>query len=426
MKRFLALAIFVSLSVMCTQSPEIPDFYKGTWSGEIEDLGLSLVMHLGDTCTVDSPDQDAFGFKAVVKKADQESISVKFPEFHASLNATVQGDSLIGRFSQMGLKKQLKMGRGELVRNRPQTPVEPFPYDTEDVAFADGDISLAGTLCLPGALDSPAVVMVSGSGKQDRDESLMGHKPFAVLADALARAGIPSLRYDDRECGGSTGVFADATTADFAEDAASAVRYLRSRGFSKVGLIGHSEGGTIAFMLAGAEEPGEGTPDFIISLAGMADRGDSTLMRQMTQMMILNGAPEKVAGLAAKISYNKIVKTGGKWMESFVALDPAPYISRIHCPLLALNGGKDSQVIPEYNLSKIEVLYPGADCRLYPNLNHLFQNCKTGLSAEYARIEETMSEEVIEDIIDWISIHSGPSCRLQSSGAAKKLKCTRP
>lgn len=396
------MAAAAALTVMCTQAPELPESLKGTWSGEIEDLGLTLTLHLGDTCTVDSPDQEAYGFKAVVKKAGQESLSVKFPEFHASFEGRVQGDSLIGRFSQMGLKKQLRMGRGELVRLRPQTPEGPFPYTTEEVTFNNADISLSGTLCLPEAIDAPAVVMVSGSGKQDRDESLMGHKPFAVLSDALAREGIPSLRYDDRECGGSTGVFADATTADFAQDAASAVQFLRSRGFSKVGVLGHSEGGTIAMMLAGAEEPAEGAPDFIVSLAGMADRGDSTLMRQMIKTFIQGGAPEKAASFAAKISYKKTVKMGGKWMESFVALDPAPYIARIKCPVLALNGEKDCQVIPEYNLSKIEALCPGADCRLYPGLNHLFQHCKTGLGTEYAKIEETMSEDVIRDITEWI------------------------
>ena len=223
-----------------------------------------------------------------------------------------------------------------------------------------------------------------------------------MLADALARAGIASLRYDDRECGGSTGVFEDATTADFATDAAAAVRFLRQRGYRKVGLIGHSEGGTIAFMLAGAETPDDGTPDFIVSLAGMADRGDSTLLRQTARMIELNGAPESVAKFAAKMAYKQTVKMGGKWMKSFVSLDPAPYISRIQCPVLALNGTKDSQVIPEYNLSKIEALCPAADCRLYEGLNHLFQHCTTGLSTEYPKIEETFSEEAISDIIAWI------------------------
>ncbi len=402
--RLFAVAVLASAALACSinKPVAIPDNLLGTWSGEIEQFGLALTLHLGDTCTVDSPDQGAYGLKADVKDVSEESIKVKFPEFHASLEASVQGDSLIGTFKQMGIKSPISMARGEIERNRPQTPVPPFPYDTEDVSFHNGDISLAGTLCLPQDLNATAVVMVSGSGQQDRDETLMEHKPFAVLADALARAGIASLRYDDRGCGGSGGVFADATTADFATDAAAAVRFLKQRGYGKVGLVGHSEGGTIAFMLAGAEEPGDGTPDFIVSLAGMADRGDSTLLRQTIKMLELNGAPESVAKFAAKTTYKKTVKMGGKWMEAFVALDPAPYISRIQCPLLALNGSKDSQVIPEYNLSKVEALCPAADCRLYPDLNHLFQHCTTGLSTEYSKIEETFSEEVISDIVAWI------------------------
>ncbi|MBO7643695.1 MAG: alpha/beta hydrolase [Bacteroidales bacterium] len=404
MKRFLILLASAFTAAMCTTAPkDIPENLLGTWSGELDPIGLALTLHLGDTCTVDSPDQGAFGLRAQVKEISEESLWVKFPDFHAGLKAKVQGDSLIGSFSQMGVKASIAMVRGPLVRNRPQTPVPPFPYLAEEICFNNGDISLAGTFTLPESLrDVPVVVMVSGSGKQDRDETLMEHKPFAVLADALARAGIPSLRYDDRECGASGGVFAEATTADFASDAASAVKYLRDKGFTKVGIIGHSEGGTIAFMLAGAETPDKGTPDFIISLAGMADRGDSTLLRQTARMLELQGAPKKAAALGAKISYKQILKQKSVWMDYFVSLDPAPYVSRIKCPVLALNGSKDSQVIPEYNLSKVEALCPQADCRLYPDLNHLFQHCSTGLGTEYARIEETMSEEAISDIIAWI------------------------
>ena len=402
--RLIAVALFASAFSACSGSKpvNIPDALRGAWSGEIEKFGLALTLHIGDTCSVDSPDQGAYGLKAEIKSVSEERLKVKFPEFHASLDASVRGDSLIGAFSQMGVKSPIRMGRGTIVRNRPQTPVPPFPYETEDVRFHNGDISLAGTLCLPDGTEATAVVMVSGSGQQDRDETLMDHKPFAVLADAFARAGIASLRYDDRGSGGSDGVFADAVTADFAADAAAAVRFLRQRGYHKVGVVGHSEGGTIAFMLAGAETPGEGTPDFIVSLAGMADRGDSTLIRQTAKMLELNGAPESIAEFAAKKAYKKTVKMGGKWMEAFVALDPAPYISRIKCPVLALNGSKDSQVIPEFNLSKVEALCPSADCRLYDGLNHLFQHCDTGLSTEYAKIEETFSEEVISDIVSWI------------------------
>ena len=403
MNRIIILLSAAILATMCTNSPKaVPDGMKGTWTGQLEIAGLAMVLHLGDTCTMDSPDQDAYGIKAFVKDAGEDYVSIKIPEVKGGLKLYFQGDSLTGTFSQSIAKMPITMHRGPLVRNRPQTPVPPFPYNTKDVVFENGDVRLAGTLCLPDCLDAPAVVMVSGSGKQDRDESLMGHKPFAVLADALARAGIPSLRYDDRECGGSTGVFADATTADFATDAASAIRYLRGRGFTKVGLIGHSEGGSIAFLLAGAENPDDGTPDFIVSLAGMADRGDSTLFRQTKQMLILQGAPEKAANLGAKIAAKQSIKQMGKWGKHFASLDPAPYISRIQCPVLALNGSKDYQVIPEFNLSKVEALCPKADCRLYPGLNHLFQHCSTGLGTEYASIEETMSEEVIANITDWV------------------------
>ena len=405
MKRFFILVATAALAVMCTSAPKtVPDSLRGTWHGQLDIAGIAMVLHLGDTCTMDSPDQEAFGLKADIKEVTEESIKlkVKIPGGPgASFQGTLQNDSLIGKFSQLGAKTPLALARGPLVRNRPQTPEEPFPYSTEEVTFSNGEITLAGTLCLADNQDSPVVVMVSGSGKQDRDETIMGHKPFAVLADALARSGIPSLRYDDRECGGSTGVFADATTADFATDAAAAVRYLRGRGFGKVGVIGHSEGGTIAFMLAGAGNPDDGTPDFIVSLAGMADRGDSTLLRQTTKMLMLQGAPESAAKIGAKLVTMQTKKTG-VWGKYFVTLDPAPYLGRIECPVLALNGSKDYQVIPEFNLSKVETLCPHADCRLYPGLNHLFQHCTTGLGTEYASIEETMSEEVLADIADWV------------------------
>ncbi|MBR4826642.1 MAG: alpha/beta hydrolase [Bacteroidales bacterium] len=403
MKRFFILIAAAATAVMCTTAPKtVPDVMRGTWNGTLEVAGLALVLHLGDSCFVDSPDQEVYGLVPRIKSIDEESIDIMLLK-GATFKGKLQNDSLIGTFRQLGAKVPLVLTRGPLVRNRPQTPREPFPYTTEEVTFSNGDITLAGTLCLPENQDVPVVVMVSGSGKQDRDESLLGHKPFAVLSDALARAGLPSLRYDDRECGGSTGVFAEATTADFATDAAAAVRYLRSRGFSKVGVIGHSEGGTIAFMLAGAENPDDSTPDFIVSLAGMADRGDSTLVRQTTRMLMLQGAPESAAKLGGKLMAKQSVKQMGKWGKYFAALDPAPFLARIQCPVLALNGTKDYQVIPEYNLTKVEALCPRADCRLYEGLNHLFQHCNTGLGTEYASIEETMSEEVMADIADWVS-----------------------
>ena len=406
--RLLSLAALSAALFACakTQKPcVVNDELRGTWSGEIEGLGLAIVMHLEDSCILDSPDQGAYGLKANANQLKDGTLKVKFLDMPGSFTGSLQGDSLIGTFSQMGLKKRLAMGRGDIERNRPQTPVPPFPYDTEDLSFEHDGISLGGTLSTPSGVKpevTTAVVLVSGSGKQNRDEEIMEHRPFAVIADALARQGIASLRYDDRGCGESGGVFEDATTFDFADDARAAMRCLRERGFGKVGIIGHSEGGLIAFIL-GADE--DARPDFIVSLAGMADRGDSTLFRQMARQFELQGAPKKLAGFAAKFSIKQMLKQQkGAWIDCFMKLDPTPYVAGIKCPCLALNGDKDSQVIPEYNLSKVKALCPGADCRLYPDLNHLFQHCKTGLPAEYAGIEETFSPEVLEEIAEWIKI----------------------
>lgn len=403
--RLLASSAMAAVMFSCVgqqKQSSVPEELKGTWSGEIEGIGLAVVLHLDDSCTVDSPDQGAFGLKASFKQLKDGIVKVDFNDIKANFKGSLQGDSLIGTFSQLVIHKRLAMARGELRRNRPQTPVPPFPYDTEDISFEHDGISFGGTLTSPSGCrpeETTAVVFVSGSGQQDRDEALMGHRPFAVIADAMARIGIASLRYDDRGCGSSGGVFEEATTFDFADDARAALQCMRERGFRKVGVIGHSEGGTIAFILAADEDA---APDFIVSLAGMADRGDSTLFRQVSRMAELQGAPKKLADFAAKASVRKILKQKNVWMDCFVALDPAPYVVGIKCPCLALNGDKDSQVIPEYNLSKVEALCPSADCRLYPGLNHLFQHCSTGLNDEYARIEETISEEVLSDISDWI------------------------
>lgn len=404
--RLLSLAALSAALFACAKTQKtcvINDELRGTWSGEIDGLGLSIVMHLEDSCTLDSPDQGAYGLKANANQLQDGTLKVKFLDMPGNFKGSLQGDSLIGTFSQMGMKKQLVMTRGEIKRYRPQTPVPPFPYDTEDLSFEHDGIVLGGTLSTPSACkpeSTAAVVLVSGSGKQNRDEEIMEHRPFAVIADALARNGIASLRYDDRGCGESGGDFNEATTMDFADDARAALRCLRERGFGKVGVIGHSEGGTIAFIL-GADE--EGTPDFIISLAGMADRGDSTLFRQMSRQIELQGAPEKIARFAAKIAVRQMVrKQKNPWIDCFMKLDPAPYVAGIKCPCFALNGDKDSQVIPAYNLSKVEALCPAAVCRLYPGLNHLFQHCETGLPAEYARIEETFAPEVLDDIVEWI------------------------
>ena len=402
-KTILLLTALLALSCAPKKTIVLPESLAGDWNGIIDGVGLAFEIHLGDSCYAVSPDQGDIRLGLEVKEATDSSIRIRMPKVMATFDGTVKGDSLIGSFGQMGKKFPLALGRGKLVRNRPQTPQPPFPYATEDVTFPNENHTLAGTLTLPdNDPEAPVVLLISGSGPQNRDEELMGHKPFAVIADAFARAGIATLRYDDRGTAESTGDFAAATTADFAADAAAGLRFLRSRGFRKVGALGHSEGGTIVFLLAGSPDtPEDVRPDFIVSMAGMADRGDSTLVRQTEAIMTAQGVP----GAIAKFAVGKVVKQMKKqkpWGPYFLALDPSDAIAATRCPVLALNGEKDMQVIPQYNLDKIRALLPSADTRLYPGLNHLFQHCTTGLSTEYANIEETISPEVLGEMVGWI------------------------
>lgn len=394
------------LTVSCNpfqkKSIEAPQWLEGEWSGTIEGVGLAFSIHFGEECYATSPDQGDVKLNVKIKSLTDKAIKISVPLVMASYEGTIHEDSIEGEFSQMGKKFPLKLHRGSVVRNRPQNPQPPFPYETKEVLFGGLDNTLAGTLTLPeGNNDVPVVVLVSGSGPQNRDEELMGHKPFAVIADALARNGIASLRYDDRGVGESTGDFSAATTADFAADAAAGIFFLREWGFNKVGVMGHSEGGTIAFLLAGDPEWAGIRPDFIVSLAGMAERGDSTLVHQAHRQFELAGVPKAAVGLMVKSTVKKMKKSK-PWGPYFLNLDPTPAITAIECPVLALNGEKDTQVIPEYNLELIRQLLPAADIRLYPDLNHLFQHCDTGLGTEYATIEETFAPEVLSDIIAWI------------------------
>lgn len=396
MKRIVTIiALLLACALMQAQGLE------GTWHGrgKVGQVELGIVFHLGRESSMDSPDQGAYGIPAVVDSSYNMGLKVAVPSLGAVFTGVPFKGKISGTLTQMGVSIPLTLEPGDFVYARPQTPQPPYPYATGEVSFAGADAVLAGTLAgpAPGAKGT-AVLFVSGSGQQDRDESLFGHKPFAVLADALAREGIASLRYDDRGFGASTGDAENATTLTLSEDAAAGVAYLRSLGYGKVGVIGHSEGGTIAMMLAA----GEKAPDFIVSLAGMADRGDSTIFRQVVKTLTLGGADLQQAEAYAAQALSANAAAGQPWMDYFLKLDPAACLPLIKCPFLALNGEKDCQVLPEYNLSKIKALCPSADARLYPGLNHLFQHCGTGLATEYNRIEETISPEVIEDITGWV------------------------
>ena len=270
----------------------------GNWSGKLDVRGtpLTIVFHLdGDEPTLDSPDQAALGIPVQIERTALGGITIKIPSLGASYEGLWAGKQILGTFKQAGLSLPLAL-TPEKELNRPQTPVGPFPYSEEEITFTNGEAKLAGTLVLPEGYTrkTPVLIMVTGSGQEDRNEEIFEHKPFAVIADALARAGIATLRCDDRGVGGSTGEVITATTEDFKDDALAGIKLLRER-FDKVGVIGHSEGGTIALMLAA-----EGQADFIISLAGMAVSGIETIVRQSRVSLESAGYPEETLDIFCK------------------------------------------------------------------------------------------------------------------------------
>ncbi len=386
---------------------------SGSWLGQL-DLGvqkLNLVFHFDkddsgrDVCTIDSPDQSAKGIPATLNHLSADSVSLEVPSIGMSYAGKLQEGVLKGTFTQMGTNLPLDMKPGEVKRNRPQHPVEPYPYQTREVSFRNeaANARFAGTLVYPvghkAGQKVPVVLFVTGSGAENRDEEIFDHKPFLVIADYLARHGIASLRYDDRGFGQSTGEMKDATTQDFAQDALAGVEMLRGmKEFGKVGVIGHSEGGSIAFILGAKNKI-----DFVISLAGVGVKGDTALAAQSNRALELMGSPMRVTTAQYR---QQVAQLNSAWINYFIDYDPIPDIQQTRCPVFALNGDKDVQVISSLNLKGIEAALAKNkknQVKEYPDLNHLFQHCTTGLPTEYANIEETISEEVLQDLAAWIN-----------------------
>lgn len=402
----------ILLAITADIKAQTPD---GQWSGDLvlgQGKNLPLVLNIGTgsdgkpCCTLDSPMQGAEGIKTEVNVLTADSINITVPDIAATYAGRVTKNVITGRFTQMGMPFKLDLKRGGVMMNRPQTPQPPLGYTTQEVSFenkAAGAV-LSGTLTWPEGYDGkkpvPVVIMVSGSGLQNRDEEVFGHKPFLVLADRLARNGIASLRYDDRGTGKSTGDASKATTSDFMKDAAAGLELLRSMEgkFSRVGVIGHSEGGLIAFMLAA-----DGMTDFIVSMAGTGVKGDTIIAGQSNDALRRTGRPANVTATDIR----KQAETGGNaWLRYFVDYDPADVIASTTCPVMALNGTMDTQVRPRLNLDRIKSLLPHNaknSIKEYDGLNHLFQHCTTGFADEYGTIEETMSEDVMKDIAGWIN-----------------------
>lgn len=438
------------------------------WEGKLDVGGISLrlVFRMGkdaDGATVaalDSPDQGAKGIRVESVNLDKDRLSFEAPtiagKFSGAVNA--EGTEAVGNWEQAGSTFPLtlkKTDKPSEVR-RPQTPKPPFPYASEAVAYINkaGGVSLAGTLTTPtGAGPFPAVILISGSGAQDRDESLFEHKPFMVIADDLTRKGVAVLRVDDRGVGGSSGSISTSTSEDFAGDVLAGVAFLRSRpeiDKSKIGLIGHSEGGIIAPMVAAKSDE----VAFIVLLAGTGLPGDEILKLQArlilkasgldgevldrrleTQARLIDIAMNERDETAAASKMREVIETMKKslpekeakeignldkvidgqlkslrsaWFRYFLSYDPRPTLAKVRCPLLAVVGEMDLQVPPKENLGEIarvlkEAGNSKASVKELAGLNHLFQTCQTGAPAEYAQIEETISPSALEVVANWIA-----------------------
>jgi len=461
-----ALATTPQASVSVSQAGDAD--LVGYWQGVLEFSGLELrivfrVARDDDgtlTALMDSPDQGASDVPvdSVAFENGEVRFEVGIAQGHYDGVVADGGGTIEGTWSQGGLTLPLELVRHDEppVDRRPQEPMEPFPYRVEEVSYenaVDG-ITLAGTLTLPESGGPfPAAILVSGSGPQDRDETVFNHRPFLVLADHLTRAGIAVLRVDDRGVGGSTGSVFHVTSEDLARDVAAGVEFLKVReeiDHARIGLVGHSEGGVIAPIVA-AESDGVA---FIVLLAGTGLPGEEILYLQAELIAAASGASneEIEENRATQESIFAILKEGldedatraklraaltaqmadlsdeerealgpsvdegidrqvesvmSPWFRFFLTHDPRPVLARVSCPVLALGGEKDLQVPPGVNLDAIaRTLEAGGNSRVeteeLPGLNHLFQTAETGAPYEYARIEETMSPVVLERISAWI------------------------
>jgi pimeloyl-ACP methyl ester carboxylesterase len=454
------LFTFLILIPLISEAQDI----SGQWNGmlKVPGIQLRLVVNLvktadGFSATLDSPDQGAKGIPVNVVDFSNPVLKMTMTSLNAEYTGALDAENNFkGTFKQNNQAFPLDLSRKLIEKDRrPQDPVKPYPYYSEDVKFdnvKDG-VSLAGTLTMPSREGNfPAVILISGSGPQNRDEELAGHKPFLVLADYLTRNGIAVLRYDDRGTGQSTGAFSAATSRDFATDTESAMAYLKTRkeiNHQKTGLIGHSEGGIIAPMVAA----GSDQIAFIVLLAAPGIPGDQLLMLQSRLISKSNGLSETVldqidvlnkrgyALLKDKSDFTEIKKElfpildeafkllpatqqppedkrseylqqminqlATPWFQYLVRYDPVENLSKVKCPVLALNGSNDLQVPPKEDLEGIKkALEKGGNkhfiVKELPQLNHLFQESTTGSLAEYGTIEQTFSPLALGEIADWI------------------------
>ena len=462
------LLTFLVIHSFCSHAQQI----AGSWQGNLiaGPQKLKVVFHVsrdssnGYRSSFDSPDQGAFGIPCSETNMKADSLEMLIQSIHGGYRGKWDGQNKInGYFFQVGHNFPMELSRAPdtvVTLIRPQTPKPPFPYHSEDIEYdnhANG-IHYAGTLTYPNnGGPFPAVLLITGSGQEDRDESIFGHKPFAVIADFLTRRGFAVLRVDDRQIGKSTGDLSKATTLDFSKDVETSLAELQKRKEidpNKIGLIGHSEGGLIAAMVA-AENP---KVRFIILLAGPGLKGVDLLALQTKAIDLSMGVPADMVTAETELKSQiikalissgdtsiqfknawdsfliwkkntkpEIVSTMGlnadptardfirsfqeglnkPWMLYFLQTDPADYIVKLKCKVLALNGSKDIQVVADPNLAAIDSALKKSGVRVYstqklPGLNHLFQHCKTCTIQEYGQLEETFSPEALQIMGDWL------------------------
>jgi pimeloyl-ACP methyl ester carboxylesterase len=440
---------------------------EGAWLGTLKVSGIELriVFNLSAkpdgslSGTLDSPDQGATGIALTRIGVEKERVTVEVStiggRYEGTLNA--EGSEMSGKWTQGPASLDLVMKRVKEVPKvmRPQEPKKPYPYLDEEVTYrnAKAGFTLAGTLTMPRTGSPfPAVILITGSGPEDRDETVFGHRPFLILADYLTRRGIAVLRVDDRGVGGSKGDASQATSEDFTQDVLAGVAYLKTRKEidpKRIGLIGHSEGGIIAPMAATQSSD----VAFIVLMAGTGVPGDVIVEKQIANLLKTQGADQATIDTVtrnqrrlceaiksepdpnvAQEKARRIIKeslaalseqqkkalqqseaaveaqiqgVASKWFRFFIMQDPKTVLRKVKCPVLAINGAIDKQVLPQENLPAIEqALREGGNTHFtvkeLPGLNHLFQTAKTGNGDEYAKIEETMSPVALETVAQWI------------------------
>jgi pimeloyl-ACP methyl ester carboxylesterase len=456
----------VSAAIQTATAPQATSGVEGNWQGalEVSAFKLRLVLKISKTpdgklaATVDSLDQSAKDLAVDTITFQDGTLKFEMKALGASYVGTLSkdGTELTGQFTQGGvlpLDFKRVTDASQLELKRPQTPKKPYPYTEEEVSYENkqDQVKLAATLTLPpGNGPFPAVVLITGSGPQDRNEALLGHQPFLVLADYLTRRGIAVLRADDRGVGGISKGGPNDTTENFASDALAGVEFLKTRkeiNPKQIGLIGHSEGGMAAPMVAAKSD----NVAFIVLLAGPGIPGDKLLIKQTgliassecekeverslaeSQNLFAIVSQEKDSVVARQKLHDAATKRAEAakkrvdaqlassetqsyafatpWFRYFLSYDPRPTLMKVHVPVLAINGGKDLQVPPKEDLDGIEQALKNGGNRDYkvvllPGLNHLFQTSRTGAPSEYAEIEETIAPIALQTVGDWIVAHT--------------------